>query len=103
MGLGFGIVVELSHRVVHPVEAGVLVVFIVLTIGEVVTIAVARLGIDEEGHDLERVGDVESVSVREHCVFRMVDVVRVFRQLHCHHLGAILAAVGKGDGVFIGG
>jgi hypothetical protein len=50
MGLGFGIVVELPHRVVHPVEAGVLVVFIVLTIGEVVTIEVAELRIDEEGH-----------------------------------------------------
>jgi len=45
-----GIVVELSHRMVHPVEAGVFVVFVVFAIGEVVTIAVAELGIDEEGH-----------------------------------------------------
>jgi len=50
MELVFAVVVELPHRVVHPVEAGVLVVFIVLAIDEVVTIEVAELRIDEEGH-----------------------------------------------------
>jgi len=50
MGLGFGIVVELSHRVVHPVVTGVFVILVVFRLGEVVTVAVAMLGVDKVGH-----------------------------------------------------